>query len=153
MRRLAVAAFAAAMILAPGATGAAFDCAVTVAHASAAAPLRVTFTTTCASANYQWSFGDNEEGQGQTVEHVYSAGLWHPTLTTDAGTQALAPVTAISVSLTGPATARYAAWVTLHAAVTPNLPVTVRGRPVAGGKIRFRVLSPAPYVAFANGVR
>jgi N-acetylmuramoyl-L-alanine amidase len=62
-------------------------------------------------------------------------------------------VTSIALTLTGPTHARYGRWVTLHASVTPRLPVTVRGRRVGGGGIRFRLLSPAPYVAFADGVR
>jgi lipoprotein-anchoring transpeptidase ErfK/SrfK len=152
MRRLGLVA-AAVLVFATPAPAARSDCTVAAKPVFGASPLQVTFAATCASSLYQWSFGDNEPGEGQTVQHVYGPGVWQPTLTTDAGTQQLVPVTAVSLTLSGPAHARYAQWVTLHAAVTPSLPVTVRGRPVVGGKIRFRVLGTAPYVAFARGVR
>ena len=66
------------------------------------APLTVTFTATCTSATYAWSFGDGEEGLGASVQHVYGAGAWRPTLTTDAGAEAAPVVTAISLKVTGP---------------------------------------------------
>jgi len=78
---------------------------------------------------------------------------WHATLVTDLGTDPAAPVTAISVSLAGPAHARYAQWVTLRASVTPNVPVTLRGRRFIHGKLRVRVLGTAPWVANALGVK
>ena len=58
------------------------------------APLTVTFTATCTSATYAWSFGDGEEGLGASVQHVYGAGAFRPTLTTDAGAEAAPVVTA-----------------------------------------------------------
>jgi len=72
-------------------------------------------------------------------------------LTTDAGAQPVAAVTSVMLTLSGPRQARYAQWVTLRAAVTPALPMTVRGRRVVGGAIRVRILSTAPYVAVAPG--
>src|SRR6185312_9283131 len=52
----------------------------------------------------------------------------------------------------GPAKARYAQWVTLHARVVPRLPVILRGRQFIHGKLRVRVLDARPWVASANGV-
>jgi lipoprotein-anchoring transpeptidase ErfK/SrfK len=154
MRRLALVASAVVLLAAPAAAPASrTDCAVTAARVEGAAPLQVTFAATCASSAFTWSFGDGQEGLGASVTHVYGPGLWHPTLTTDAGTQALPAVTSVSLALSGPARARYAQWVTLHATVTPRLPVTVRGRAVTGARIRFRALTTAPFVAFADGVR
>ena len=42
---------------------------------------------------------------------------------------------------------------TLHAHVTPRVPVTLRGRRFVNGKLRVRVLGTAPWVAQALGVR
>ena len=117
------------------------------------APLTVTFTATCASATYAWSFGDGEQGLGASVQHIYGAGAFHPTLTTDAGSDTAPAVTSISLSVTGPGLARYAQRVTLHAHVTPRVPVTLRGRRFVDGKLRVRVLGTAPWVAQALGVR
>src|SRR5207245_8728691 len=98
-----------------------------------------------------WCSGDGEKGVGQTVQHVYAAGAWHPTLATDAGAEPAGTVTSISVSLSGPRSARYAQWITLRAAVTPRVPVTLRGRRFVHGKLRVRVLGTAPWVASAFG--
>ncbi|MBA3842891.1 MAG: L,D-transpeptidase family protein [Actinobacteria bacterium] len=158
MRRLALAALAAlaclafACVRAPSAS-AAGPCGLTSTPVVGSAPLRVTFTATCASASYAWAFGDGAVGVGQSVEHTYPAGSFHPTLTTDAGADTAPAVTAISLSLRVPAVARYAQWVTLHASVTPNVPVTLRGRRFVAGKLRVRVLGTSPYVAEALGVR
>jgi hypothetical protein len=73
-------------------------------------------------------------------------------LTTDTGAQAIPAVTAISLKVTGPRVARYAQTVTLHATVTPRVPVTLRGRHFVGGKLRVRVLGTAPWIAKALGV-
>src|SRR3954469_2424370 len=121
--------------------------------ASGAAPLAVTLTATCPSASYTWDFGDGQTATGQTVHHVYTAGYWHPTLTTDAGAEPVQPVTSIALTLRGPARARYAQWVVLHATVVPRLPVTLRGRKFVGGVLRVRVLGTTPWVAEANGVK
>ena len=117
------------------------------------APLTVTFTATCTSATYAWSFGDGEEGLGASVQHVYGAGAFHPTLTSDAGAEAAPVVTAISLKVTGPKVARYAQRVTLHASVIPRVPVTLRGRHFVNGKLRIRILGTAPWTAQALGVR
>ena len=151
MRRILVLA-AAALVFAP-ASHASEPCGVTATAHRGAAPLTVTFTATCSASGYQWKFGDGEEGVGQSVQHVYGTGAWYPTLTTDLGTDALPPVTAISLTLAAPTRARYAEWVTLRAHVTPRVPVTLRGRRFVAGKLRVRVLSTAPWIANALGVR
>ena len=156
MRRLLIigsallAASAAAFWLSPAARAA---CGETATPLRGSAPLTVTFTATCASAAYTWQFGDGQQAQGQSVQHVYAAGSWTPTLTTDAGTDTLPAVTAVSLVLTGPKEAKYAQWITLHVSVTPAVPVQVRGHPVRGGTVRLRALSTAPYVALGGGVR
>ena len=119
MRRVALVALF-VLALAPSAHAA--PCGVTSTRVVGSAPLTVTFTATCTSATYAWSFGDGEEGLGASVQHVYGAGAFRPTLTSDAGAEAAPVVTAISLKVTGPKVARYAQRVTLHASVTPRVP-------------------------------
>jgi N-acetylmuramoyl-L-alanine amidase len=151
MRRAVVAALA-FFAFAPGAR-AADPCGVTATPVVGSAPLTVTFTAGCTSTGYAWSFGDGEQGLGQSVQHTYAAGAWHATLTTDAGLEAAPAVTAISLRLSGPREARYARYATLHASVTPRVPVVWHGRRFQHGKLRVRILGPAPFVATALGVR
>jgi hypothetical protein len=116
------------------------------------APLAVTFTGTCESVVYTWDFGDGSQAAGRTVTHVFRAGYWHPTLTSDGGTEPAHPVTSISLALSGPPKARYAERVTLRATVTPRLPVTLNGRRFVAGKLSVRVLGAAPWTARAGNV-
>jgi hypothetical protein len=116
------------------------------------APLTVTFTGTCESVVYTWDFGDGSQAAGRTVTHVFRAGYWHPTLTSDGGTEPAHPVTSISLALNGPTKARYAQRVTLRATVTPRLPVTLNGRRFVAGKLSVRVLGAAPWTARAGNV-
>jgi hypothetical protein len=116
------------------------------------APLTVTFTGTCESVVYTWDFGDGSQATGRTVTHVFRAGYWHPTLTSDGGTEPAHPVTSISLALNGPTKARYAQRVTLRATVTPRLPVTLNGRRFVAGKLSVRVLGAAPWTARAGNV-
>ena len=139
------------LAFAPSAHAAA--CGITSTPTVGSAPLTVTFTATCASSNYAWSFGDGEEGLGASVQHVYGTGAFYPTLTSDAGSDAAPTVTSISLRVTGPRIARYAQYVTLHAHVTPRVPVTLRGRRFVNGKLRVRVLDTAPWTARALTVR
>ena len=149
MRRVALVALIA--LAAPTVARAA--CGVKSTPVTGSAPLAVTFTASCPSSAYQWSFGDGQTAIGQSVRHVYAAGVFRPTLTTDAGAEPAATVLSISLELTGPAKARYAQWVTLHARVVPRLPVMLRGRRFVHGKLRVRVLDTRPWIASANGVK
>ncbi len=148
MRRVALVAFAA--LAAPSVAHAA--CGVTTTRVAGASPLTVSFTAACASSAYQWSFGDGEEGVGQTVQHVYGPGVYRPTLASDAGAEPAGTVLSIALTLTGPARARYGQWVALHATVVPRLPVTLHGRRFVNGNLRVRVLGTRPWVATANRV-
>jgi N-acetylmuramoyl-L-alanine amidase len=150
VRRAALVAFAALAL--PSVAHAA--CGISTTPLRGSSPLAVTFTAACASSTYQWSFGDGATGTGQTVEHVYGAGVFRPTLTSDAGPapQPAGPVLSIALRLTGPHRARYAAWVTLRAAVTPRLPVTLHGRSFVHGKLRVRVLGTSLWIAHADNV-
>jgi hypothetical protein len=150
VRRVALVALF-VLVLAPSAHAA--PCGVASTRVVGSAPLTVTFTATCASATYAWSFGDGEEGLGASVQHVYGAGAFRPTLTSDGGAEAAPVVTAISLKVTGPKVARYAQRVTLHASVIPRVPVTLRGRHFVNGKLRIRILGTAPWTAQALGVR
>jgi hypothetical protein len=152
VRRLALLAGLAVLAFAPDAH-AAGPCGVTATPVRGSAPLTVTFTATCSAASYTWSFGDGEQGLGQTVQHVYAAGAWRPTLTTELGAEPAGVVTSISVTLTGPRAARYGRWVALRAIVTPRVPVTLHGRQFIHDKLRGRVLGTAPWVASALGTR
>jgi N-acetylmuramoyl-L-alanine amidase len=128
-------------------------CGITASNVSGRAPLTVQFTTTCASTAYTWDFGDGVRATGQTVQHVFPAGVFRPTLTTDLGQAASPPILSIALRVTAPRKARYGRWVVLHATVVPRLPVTLAGRRFgAHGNLRVRVLRPAALVATAGGV-
>ena len=128
-------------------------CAITVSTVSGRAPLAVQFTASCASSAYSWDFGDGVQATGQTVQHVFQAGIFRPTLTSDLGRVASPAIKSISLKLSAPKKARYAQWVVLHATVVPRLPVTLGGRTFgAQGNLRVRVLGPAKLVATAGGV-
>ena len=150
MRRIAVVAFVALALPSIAHAG----CGVSSTRITGKSPLAVTFTAACASSTYTWSFGDGTTGTGQTIRHVYRAGVYRPTLTSDAqpDPEPAGTVLSIALRLQGPAKARYGQWVTLHAAVTPRLPVTLRGRQFVHGKLYVRVLGAAPWVAHAGSV-
>jgi hypothetical protein len=127
-------------------------CGLTTTSVIGLAPLTVTFTATCASAAYTWDFGDGRQQAGRTVTHVFPAGYWRPSLTSDAGTEPTQPVASISLALSGPAAARYAQRITLRVKVTPRLPVTLNGRRFVAGKLSVRVLGAAPWTAHVGNV-
>ncbi len=149
MRRVGVVAF----LFLTFASSAHASCGTTASAARGAAPLTVTFTATCDATTYAWSFGDGGQDVGRTVTHVFAAGAWRPALMTDAGVESAPSVTAISVVLSAPRTARYAAWAVVRATVRPRVPVTLRGRHFVNGKLRLRVLGTAPLIADALGVK
>ena len=128
-------------------------CGISASNVSGRAPLTVQFTAACASAAYTWDFGDGEQATGQTVQHVFPAGVFRPTLTSDLGQDTSAAVRSISLKVSAPRKARYGQWVVLHAAVVPRLPVLLGGRRFgAHGNLRVRLLRPAKLVATAEGV-
>lgn len=128
-------------------------CGVTASEASGKAPLTVTFTASCTSATYTWNFADGSQATGQSVQHVFTAGSWVPTLTSDVGTEPAPRVTSVSLRLSAPPKADYAQYVTLKATVVPKLPITLNGRTFGSrGNLRYRVLRPARLVAQAGGV-
>lgn len=119
MRRIALVAVV-FLAFAPAAHA---GCGVTSTPRVGSAPLAVTLSATCESATYSWDFGDGGRAEGRTVQHDYAAGAWRPTLVSDTGEDAVAPITAISLKLSAPR---------LHASVAPHVPVTLRGRRAAG---------------------
>jgi peptidoglycan hydrolase-like protein with peptidoglycan-binding domain len=125
---------------------------VTTTPVTGSAPLTVTLTASCGSASYAWQFGDGSTATGQTVQHVYAAGYFRPTLTSDTGTEAVAPVTSISLRVSLPRRVGYAKYVALRAQIVPRLPVTFRGRRFQHGALRVRVLGPGPFVVHAGNV-
>ena len=128
-------------------------CGITASNVSGRAPLTVQFTATCASAAYAWDFGDGMQATGQTVQHVFPAGVFRPTLTSDLGQDTSPAIRSISLKVSAPRKARYAQWVVLHAIVVPRLPVLLGGRRFgAHGNLRIRLLSPAKLTATAGGV-
>ncbi len=128
-------------------------CGITASNVTGRSPLTVQFTASCASTAYTWDFGDGVQATGQTVQHVFPAGVFRPTLTSDLGQDASPAIRSISLKVSAPRKARYGQWVVLHAAVVPRLPVLLGGRRFgARGNLRVRVLGPAKLVATAGGV-
>jgi hypothetical protein len=150
MRTVLVAVAVAAFAFAPAAHAA---CGMTTNVLSGEAPLTVTYTAQCASSAYTWDFGDGATATGQTVQHTYTAGSFRPTLTSDAGVDAGAPVTSISLSVSAPARVKYGSWIALRATVVPRIPVTWHGRRFEHGKLRVRALGPGPWTVAAGNVR
>jgi hypothetical protein len=139
----------AALAFAPAAHA---GCGITTTPLTGKAPLTVSLTAQCESAGYTWDFGDGTTANGRTVQHVFAAGSWRPVLTSDGGTDKVAPVTSVSLALTLPRRVRYGQYAALRATVVPRIPVTYRGRRFQHGALRVRVLGPEPFVATAFGV-
>lgn len=134
--------------------------------AAGAAPLRVTLTASGA-ATAKWDFGDGSAADGTTVEHVYAAGRWTATATSQvadgtSSTQSLT-VTAYALTLRGPRAVRYGRRAVFQGSIVPaerGLRVTVRGprgrvgaaTTNAAGTYTLRALvrSPGRYVAVSQ---
>ena len=139
MRTRVTAAVIATLAFAPAAHAA---CPVTVSAMRGAAPLRLSFHARCPSAGYHWDFGDGMAGDGVSVTHTYAGGRFTPALSTDSGTQRLAVITSVALSLVAPRKADYGERVTLHAQVVPKLPVRLGGRLFRHGKLTVTVTQP-----------
>jgi N-acetylmuramoyl-L-alanine amidase len=137
-------------------------CDVVVSPASGQAPLQVTYTALCESTAYRWSFGDGTSADGRSVSHSFVAGRFTGSLSTDGGTDALAPVTSLGLTLQAPRRALYRSAVTLSGSVSTGAgPVRIyRGasfvttaKPGSGGRFRatVKLLGPGPYTARASG--
>jgi len=79
----------------------------TAVPTSGFAPLDVTFTDTSTDADNDaltasWDFGDGSTGTGSPVHHVYSAGIYAPTLTVSDGTLSDSASTTINAIAVGP---------------------------------------------------
>jgi hypothetical protein len=149
VRRLVLVGIA-ALALAPAAHA---GCGITTTSLTGKAPLAVSLTAQCDSGTYTWDLGDGTTTTGRTVQHVYPAGSWRPTLTSDAGSEKLGPVTSVSLAVALPPRVKYAHYVALRATVVPRIPVTYRGRRFQYGVLRVRILGPGPFVASAFGVK
>jgi hypothetical protein len=132
-------ALVAALAVAPAAQAA---CPAKVSAVRGSAPLRVSFRALCSSASYHWEFGDGTVADGEIVAHTYAGGRFTPALSTDAGTQSLAPITSVALSLVAPRKVEYGQRATLHAHVVPQLPVRLGGRLFRGGELTITVTQP-----------
>jgi lipoprotein-anchoring transpeptidase ErfK/SrfK len=113
---------AALLIGAPAAGAAPAQVTIQATPTSGRAPLRVTLTAPGA-ATAHWDFGDGGSADGVTVEHVYAAGRWNATATTQASdgstsTQSVS-VSAYSLTLRGPHATRYGRRAIFRGAVVP----------------------------------
>jgi len=122
--------------------------------AQGAAPLTVTFTSTCGAAH--WDFGDGQSADGEAVQHTYAAGAW----TVYAGAEKIGVITARGVDLRMPPLVGYKHRLTFRGAVVPptaneQVLVLAAGRLLASvhtradGSFRLtrRIRLPGPYTA------
>ena len=122
--------------------------------AAGAAPLTVTFTSTCGAVH--WDFGDGQSADGENVAHTFSAGAW----SVYAGDEKVALITSRAVALRVPRLVGFRHRLTFRGAVVPPLAneqviVLVRGRFLGSARTRAdgtfsvtrRIASPGPYTA------
>lgn len=154
------------LIVASAAGAARADVSIQATPTTGSAPLRVAFTSPGASATH-WSFGDGATADGLAAEHVYAAGRWTATATSQAAdgstsTQSVA-ITAYALSLRSPRSARYGRRVVFRGAIVPaeaGVRVTLRGPGGGVGAattnargtyaLRTVVRSPGTYVAVSE---
>jgi len=119
-----------------------------------AAPLTVTFSSTCGSVH--WSFGDGAAADGAEVAHTYAAGAWAP----DANGERVADVVSRGVTFRVPRLVGYRHRLTFRGAIVPaaagqQVLVLSRGAFFASARTRAdgtfgvtrRIRAPGPYVA------
>ena len=122
--------------------------------AAGAAPLTVTFASSCGAVH--WDFGDGASADGESVQHTFAAGAW----TVYAGDEKVSVVTSRAVSLRVPRLVGFRHRLTFRGAVVPPLAneqvlVLMRGRFLASARTRAdgtfsvtrRIGSPGPYSA------
>lgn len=137
-------------------------CPVEATPTTGRAPLVVTYTATCASQAYRWSFSDGTTAEGPTVSHTFAAGRFAGTLVTDAETTALPEVSAVALSLSAPRSGDWRSAVVFSGRVSsPGTVRLYRGDSFVSstladsvGRFRLRVLllAPGPYTIRAAGV-
>jgi PKD repeat protein len=159
--------FAAALLsIAPSASAARTQVTVEATPATGQAPLTVAFTATGAVAA-RWDFGDGTSADGVTVEHLYAAGRWTASVTSQSSdgsssTQSL-PITAYGLTLNGPRAAPYGRRVLFRGTLVPaerGVRVAVKGvggtlgsaKTRASGSyvLRTTVRRPGTYVAVSE---
>jgi N-acetylmuramoyl-L-alanine amidase len=124
----------------------------TASAVAGAAPLTVTFTSSCGAAH--WDFGDGQSADGETVQHTFAAGAF----TVVIGTEKVADITSRALTLRMPKLVGYTHRLTFRGSVVPvrsGEPVVLvaRGKVLASthtradGSFRFtrRIRVPGPY--------
>ena len=151
------------LIASPAAGATRAQVAIQATPTAGAAPLHVTFIAADAVAAH-WDFGDGTAGDGVTVEHVYAAGRWTATATTQAadGTTATGTVviSAYRLTLRGPHAARNGRRAVFRGSIVPaeqGVRVTLEGPNGNAGSattnarggyvIRARIRTPGRYTA------
>jgi peptidoglycan hydrolase-like protein with peptidoglycan-binding domain len=148
-----LAAFVLAVLVEPGEAAAAAECYRSSASAGAA-PLTVTFTSTCGATH--WTFGDGGSADGMEVTHTFGAGAWP----VDANGERVGVVVSRAVSLRVPKLVGFRHRLTFRGAIVPpvagqQVVVLSRGAFLASARTRSdgtfsvtrRIRSPGPYVA------
>jgi N-acetylmuramoyl-L-alanine amidase len=126
----------------------------TASVTAGAAPLTVTFTSTCGAVH--WDFGDGQTADGEQVEHTFAAGAW----TVYDGEEKAAVITSRGVTFRVPRLVGFRHRLTFRGAIVPPLAneqvlVLVAGRFLASAHTRAdgtfhvtrRIASPGPYSA------
>jgi peptidoglycan hydrolase-like protein with peptidoglycan-binding domain len=142
---------------------AAHACDIAASVTTGQAPLTVTYTATCDSTSYRWSFGDGTAAEGPTVTHTFAPGRFGGALTTDTGAAEQLPVvTSAGLTLSAPGGGVYRGAVTLAGSVQPaslrvrlyrgsSFVAAVGADPRGRFQAKVRLLGPGPYTARAAG--
>jgi hypothetical protein len=154
--RAALSTFAAAafaLLVAPPGAAAAPGC-YSANVTQGAAPLTVTFASTCGPVH--WTFGDGATADGETATHAYAAGAW----SADANGERVAELVARGVTLRVPRLVGYRHRLTFRGTVVPaaagqQVVVLARGSFFGSTRTRGdgtfsltgRIRTPGPYAA------